>query len=355
MNDPIVILGARIDALTANYVNSAAGQLMATISPWALSIVTIWVLTYGYAVLRAEVRESLPTFAWRVVRIGLVLGLALSLGVYQQNVVNVATDLQLQLASVFLPAGFAAPSASNVWQLIGQFDGSLEDAILGMIKFGALGPMVAGLLGAVLMSIGACVFEICAVLVVCFAKVMLAFVLAVGPLFILGLLFRPTARFFDAWLSKLLNAIVLSWISFFLLGFCLSVAQALGQVIASHIDSVNYVSVGLGSVIVLVAMGIIQLQAPSWSAALTGGAAVSSGLASARQVLGYSSLATSTPWSRGAESSTAGGSIARGLPASHRMGRAAAQAGSAAGEHVGAAGRVVRRAAYQLAALRGRR
>ena len=57
-----------------------------------------------------------------------------------------------------------------------------------------------------------------ALFVVSLAKLFLTFVIAVGPIFVLCLAWRPTARFFDSWLSMVLNAVVLTWFAFFALG-----------------------------------------------------------------------------------------------------------------------------------------
>jgi type IV secretion system protein VirB6 len=67
-------------------------------------------------------------------------------------------------------------------------------------------------------SFGNVIFLCIALFVVTLAKLFLTFVIAVGPLFILCLAWRPTARFFDSWLSMVLNAVVLTWFAFFALG-----------------------------------------------------------------------------------------------------------------------------------------
>jgi type IV secretion system protein VirB6 len=70
----------------------------------------------------------------------------------------------------------------------------------------------------VVFSIGSVVFLCIALFVVTLSKLFLTFVIAVGPLFVLCLAWRPTARFFDSWLSMVLNAVVLTWFAFFALG-----------------------------------------------------------------------------------------------------------------------------------------
>ena len=74
------------------------------------------------------------------------------------------------------------------------------------------------LLAATAFSIGSVAFLCIAVFVVTLATVFLSFVIGVGPIFVLCLAWRPTQRFFDSWLSMVLNAVVLTWFAFFALG-----------------------------------------------------------------------------------------------------------------------------------------
>ena len=73
------------------------------------------------------------------------------------------------------------------------------------------------------------IFLCIALFVVTLAKLFLTFVIAVGPLFILCLAWRPTARFFDSWLSMVLNAVVLTWFAFFALGLSAYMGDAHGS------------------------------------------------------------------------------------------------------------------------------
>ena len=58
-------LGTKLAAILSTYVLGVVSSLMTAIAPLALTAMTIWVLLYGWAVLRHEVSESVPTFAWK--------------------------------------------------------------------------------------------------------------------------------------------------------------------------------------------------------------------------------------------------------------------------------------------------
>ena len=78
-------VGSQFDAVLSTYVLSVVSSLMTAIAPVALSAMTMWVALYGWAVLRNEVSETLPTFMWKVFKIGLVLAFALQSGLLHQQ------------------------------------------------------------------------------------------------------------------------------------------------------------------------------------------------------------------------------------------------------------------------------
>lgn len=86
-------VGSQFDAVLNTYVLGVVTALMAGIAPIALTAMTIWVSLYGWAVLRNEVSETVPTFLWKVFKIGLVLAFALQSGFYIANVADAANAL----------------------------------------------------------------------------------------------------------------------------------------------------------------------------------------------------------------------------------------------------------------------
>jgi len=98
-------LGLQIDGILNTYVLGVVTTLMTALAPVALAAMTVWILLYGWAVLRNEVSETLPNFMWKVFKIGLVLAFALQGGFYIANVADTANALAMGVASTFLPAG----------------------------------------------------------------------------------------------------------------------------------------------------------------------------------------------------------------------------------------------------------
>jgi type IV secretion system protein VirB6 len=358
-------VGAQFNAILDAYVLGVVNALAAAITPIALTAMTLWVALYGWAVLRNEVSETVPTFLWKVFKIGLILAFALQAGFYISNVADTADALATGVATTFLPAGTDPTTVASPYGLLDAFNDKASVLVLDLMRDAGIMRLDLLLAGAVC-SIGNVIFLCVALFVVTLAKLFLTFVIAIGPLFILCLAWRPTARFFDSWLSMVLNAVVLTWFVFFALGLSIFMGQAIVKVVQDNGGfagpSFNVLGESLRYCVVMLLMAIICFQAPSLAAALTGGAAVQQGIQMVQNAMLVTGL-RSAPMAPAIASS--GGTIRAGAGLSNAAGRAtgavalagarfagtmATGAGALASRGYG----IARTAAYRLAALRGR-
>jgi type IV secretion system protein VirB6 len=356
-------VGSQFDAILNTYVLGVVSSLMTGIAPIALSAMTLWVGLYGWAVLRNEVQETVPTFLWKVFKIGLVLAFALQSGFYISNVADTANALATGVATTFLPSAVDPVTITSPYVLLDTFNDEASKLMLDLLKDAGITRLDL-LFAAVVCSIGNVVFLCIALFVITLAKLFMTFVMAVGPIFVLCLAWRPTQRFFDSWLSMVLNAVVLTWFSFFALGLSAFMGDALVQVIQVNGGflgpAFNVVGESLKYCVVMILMAIICFQAPSLASALTGGAAVQQGIQMIQNAMMVSGLRSASA-ARGVGRSVAGGVIREGVGLPHAAGQAACRGSRFSGALVIGAGTMVRQgygaaraAAYKLAALRGR-
>ncbi|MBS3996162.1 MAG: type IV secretion system protein [Hydrogenophaga sp.] len=345
-------VGAQFDAVLDTYVIGVVNTLMTAIAPIALTAMTIWVLLYGWAVLRNEVSETVPVFLWKVVKMGLILAFALQSGTYISHVADTANALATGVATTFLPTAADPMTMTSPYAVLDTFNDGASQLVLDLMK--EMGITRLDLLfAAAVCSIGNVVFLCIALFVITLAKLFLTFVIAVGPLFILCLAWRPTARFFDSWLSMVLNAVVLTWFAFFALGLSAYMGHAVVQTIQVNGGflgpTFNVVGESLKYCVLMILMAILCFQAPSLASALTGGPAVQQGIQMIQNALMVSGLRSS---SKGA-AARSGGVIRAGAGLPYAAGAATAGAGRQA-LSIGRRGyQVGRAAAYRLAALRG--
>lgn len=361
-------VGSQFDSVLNTYVLGVVSALMAGIAPIALTAMTLWVALYGWAVLRNEVSETLPVFMWKVFKIGLVMTFALQSGFYISNVSDTANALATGVASTFLPSVANPATIATPYAILDTFSDKAGQLVVDLLK--EAGIMRLDLvLAAVVTAFGNGVFLCVALFVVTLAKVFLTFVIAVGPLFVLCLAWRPTARFFDSWLSMLLNAVVLTWFAFFALGLSAYMGDALVQTIQDQGGflgpTFNVVGESLRYCVVMILMAIICFQAPSLASALTGGAAVQQGIQMIQNAMMVSGMRSASSTKGPGAAGASGGVVRAGAGLPYAAGRATATAAAATGRFAGTmatgAGAMVRQgygaartAAYKLAAMRGR-
>ena len=343
-------VGSKFDAILSAYVLGVVSTLMTAIAPIALTAMTIWVALYGWAILRNEVSETLPVFMWKVFKISLVLAFALQSGFYISNVSDTANALAMGVASTFLPSGVDPATVATPYALLDKFNDDASAQVADIMKEASMFRLDL-VLAAVVFSIGSVIFLCIALFVVTLAKLFLTFVVAIGPLFILCLAWRPTARFFDSWLSMVLNSVVLTWFAFFALGLSTYMGAAMFKAIIDGGGflggSFNVLGEATRYCVLMILMAIICFQAPSLAPALTGGAAVQQGMQMIQNAMMVSGLRSASSARGAGAAGAAGGVVRAGAGSPHAAGRAA---GAVFRQGYGA----VRTAAYKLAALRGR-
>ena len=361
-------VGSQFDSVLSTYVLGVVAALMTGIAPVALTAMTLWIALYGWAVLRNEVSETVPVFMWKVFKIALVLAFALQSGFYISNVSDTASALATGVASTFLPAAANPAAVTTPYAILDSFNDKASQLVIDLLKDAGITRLDL-MFAAVVTAFGNVIFLCIALFVVTLAKLFLTFVIAVGPIFVLCLAWRPTARFFDSWLSMLLNSVVLTWFAFFALGLSVYMGDAMVQAVQDQGGfqgpTFNVVGEAMRYCVVMILMAIICFQAPSLASALTGGAAVQQGVQMIQNAMMVSGLRSASA-SRGASAASAAGGVIRagaGMP--QAIGRAAGAASTAGNRFAGsmttgaaAAARqgyvAARTAAYRLAALRGR-
>ncbi len=362
-------LGTKLTAILSTYVLGVVSALMAAITPIALTAMTLWVILYGWAVLRNEVSETVPSFVWKVTKIGLVLVFALQSSFYITNVSDAATSLATGVATTFLPSSAPATSITSPYALLDQFNDNASKQVSDIMVDAGITRLDL-FLAAAIFSIGSVAFLCIALFVVTLSTVFMTFIIAVGPIFVFCLAWKPTQRFFDSWLSMLLNAVVLTWFAFFALGLSAFLGdqmfiaiQTSGGFLGS---TLNVLGEATRYCVLMIVMAIICFQAPSLASALTGGAAVQQGIQMVQNAMMVAGLrASRSGGSSAAAAATAGGVVRAGAGLPYAAGQATRSAASAGARFAGTmatgadavargAYTGVRTATYRLAALRGR-
>lgn len=311
-----------IDNSMVTYVNGMSATLIGAITPVITVALTLWFLVYAAGIATGRVEMPISDFLWKSFKIAGVIGIALSAGYYQAEISTLITKTPDSLASTLVAAdksnegnaqanvidngaskGFAV--ASDAFNKAGIFkEGGISYAFFGLIITAATCVLVA-VGGALLVS----------------AKVALAILAGLGPLFIAMLLFDVTKRFFEAWVGQVLTYALLLVLVAATFDFLLALFTTLMANITFDSNSAAAANVGEAFILGLVTL-LVLIQLPGIAASLAGGIALNMSGAVATYKSGASGSASAARSSAGAASAIGTGAASAGRSAISAGGRA---------------------------------
>lgn len=263
----------KIDVATATFITDISSRSIAEITPIVISGLTLTFIFYGLLIMRGAVDLPIMDFLGRSIRIGIITSIALTGGLYQSTIANAIVTIPDDLATALVSnATQGASAASLIDQAAGRgfdvageaFDkaGFLTDTGVLYGLFGVIILLATG----ILVAIGAAFILI--------AKIALAILAGLGPIFIVSLLFQSTQRFFEIWATQIFNYALLIILFAAVFGLMINIFSS--YMSEMKFDGVQSVSYGLGGTVILsIAMIIVLLQLPSMATALAGGLAIS--------------------------------------------------------------------------------
>jgi type IV secretion system protein VirB6 len=260
-----------------NTVSAITSNLSASLSPAAITLATIYVMIWGYLHLRGAIEEPIMEGAKRIVVLAVILGVVLSLWEYNAVFVDFFVTTPQALSGAILNGNNAITIIDGIWLKGGDVASSLIQQ--GGILDGNIGFYIAGY--AVYLFVGfICVWM---AYLFCLSLVAVGILLALGPLFILGLMFETTKRFFEAWVAQLSNyalVIVVAAVASKLLLTMLDIYAAQAQAAGAGITIAESMQLCLACGFVL----LIMKQVPSIAAGLASGIALSTYNAMSRAI-----------------------------------------------------------------------
>lgn len=257
----------------STYVNDTAANIIGAITPVATTLLTIYVILWGWSMMRGVISEPITDGVGRIVRLSIICGLALQIGYYSGFISDFLWNSPDAMAS-YIGGGNGTSNASFLDTLMSkmydfgdayyqkaQANSTMGIPDLGML-FTAIAIWAAGVLatgyGAFLLAL---------------SKMGLAIALGIGPMFVLLIMFEPTKRFFDAWLGQALNYVFLVMLTAAAIKLILAILQtyltdASGVVADPSLDQ------ALPAIVFSIIGALVMVQMPSMASALGGGVAI---------------------------------------------------------------------------------
>lgn len=263
-----------IDAATATFATDVSGRVITAIMPVISAGLTLSFIFYGLLVARGAVEHSVKDFIWKCLKISIIVSIASAGGIYQSQIAGAIQTAPDEFATALLPASATSTQGTQAATMIDQAAGEgfskAGDAFekAGIFSKEGLSYTVFGVLcllsTALLTAIGGAFILL--------AKIMLALLAALGPLFIFALLFKATTGFFERWAGHVLGFSML-------IVFVSAVFGLMIQMFTTYMEQVSF-DAGLnfagtigGCVVLAVAFLFIIIKLPDYASAMMGGVA----------------------------------------------------------------------------------
>lgn len=258
-----------VDSTTASYTQGAYQAVVSAHSTELHLVLVAYVALFGWGVMTARIEMSLNQAAKHILLMLLVFSLATRWDIFSVWFYDVFTTGPNKLISA-VSNGSVNPQS----QLSNVYDQGMRagDDLFQAGGWRAVMPMILG--GAVM---------VCTVLIVGYAlfliilaKLALAVLLAIAPLFIMFLLFNSTRNYFNSYLGQVMNYAMIPVLVYGILALALAIINmALRQFMSANLTQG---ALAVSSYVVLseIIVFIILLQVTGMASALGGGLQLSS-------------------------------------------------------------------------------
>lgn len=262
----------KVDRLCDEFILSKAAAVIESISAVTTTMLIIYIAMYGLAMMRGTVQEPVMDGAMRMTKISIIVGLALSLGNYQQYVYSFMWNTPDAMAAILSGQG----RSGQITVLDAMYESGMVTGDKAWAKM-ALSEGIAGNLGYFSVAIVAYAATLLltgyAAVLIILSKIAMSVLLAVGPIFIVLIMFQATQKFFESWLGMSMNFVFMTILGAAAVSFSNALVGDFLNEMAS-LQGVNMREV-LQLLLVAVLSAVVLKQIPSISAALGGGVALS--------------------------------------------------------------------------------
>ncbi len=270
---------SHVDSIILGFVQGSFGNLTATIQIlWRLMFI-VFIAVYGYKVIISG-RFSASDLVWHCLKIIILLVIVTEWDTFFLFVYNMATDMPSDIAGILIASaadniGSSTNDENSANQALSMFfdrgmavsSKLLEGA--GWSDFGQY--MYAGMVW--LGTIGLAGY---ATMLIVLSKLAVAILLAVGPVFILLLIFANTKSLFEGWMRTLLNYAVVPIFVYALLALILMLIEQPLTILESNTDTNSQLLSYIGPFLLTAIVSILLLsQILNMAASITGGVSLS--------------------------------------------------------------------------------
>lgn len=267
-----------IDSTIQTTILGNTSNIISLITPVLLSAFTVYVILVTWSYFGTTLEQTMFDLLKRILAWGVIISFSLNIGAYNANVVPLVLGLGEGLANAFSGGAADASALDSLVNLLFEMVTKNSEAADQVSGIEGISEKLATFFYNLIVIIIFCVFLIIAAAYIVLAKVFLAIIVVLGPIFISLALFPATRQFFSAWVNQAVN-----YNLYFLL------INVVGAIFLTYInttfnqDSLLTDSGLIHLVLILLFFAIILLKLPEMASGLAGGIAAN----------GFGSLASS--------------------------------------------------------------
>lgn len=259
-----------VDNYLLNKVAATVSKVIEVGVPIVVAASTLMFLFYGWSIMRGSINEPVLDFVGRVAKIALVVAFATAGGLYQTVIMEILISLPNDAVAAISGADHSLPQRMDEGLNTSAYLASkVKEASDWWNPFVAFGNL---LLAFVFVLTGALVSGLGLVTLLT-VKVAVALLVALGPAFILCLIFDSTKGLFEKWVHQLINYTLLAVLFAILIEIILSIQSDIFGMSLGDLDGGEFNVWQLVSVYGLFILGVVFLlfQLPSMAASVSGG------------------------------------------------------------------------------------
>lgn len=263
-----------LDTTVLGFISTSTASVVSSISNAAYSMVTLYVILWGWATLRGTVSEPIGDSIARLVKIMIILAASLNLTYYSGWIVNFLYHTPDALASA-MTGSPASASSSFLDTFMGQMFDLAEAYKAKAEELGDFVPDLTLMAMSWAITLVGLLLTIFGAFLTMLSKMGLGILLGFGAIPIFCTLFEGTKKFFDAWIGQVLNLVFL----IVLVGAGLQLIQTIiGTWITTNAAALSadpsFID-ALPPIAYSVIGFLVLMQLPSIASALGGGASMS--------------------------------------------------------------------------------
>lgn len=265
-----------VDSVISNFVHNAYIHFIQANTNVITLLFTLYIMVLGYQFISHHHHFQIGDVVKRLILMLCVFGLVMNWQLYHLFVYNIFTSEPANISQVLIGSagdGHTVGSIADALDGISEAVVNASRALFGEVSFSASG-LIFILYGALVLVVGG-IMIIYALLLFIYAKMMMAVSLALGPIFILFIMWDQTKGLFTSWLNKLITIALIPIITSAILMLMLSVVNVTLPHIKQPVEEMQFIGIipflGLCLTTVMILSQVLRI-----SSSLGGGIALSS-------------------------------------------------------------------------------